>query len=59
MQATFQKTLEETLGNIHNKFNFLDNILIITKCSTADHKLDIEKTLTRFDKENLTIKIEK
>ena len=31
MQATFQKTLDKTLENIHNKINFLDDILIITK----------------------------
>ena len=31
MTATFQKTLDKTLENIDNKFNFLDDILIITK----------------------------
>ena len=31
--ATLQKTLDKTLENIDNKFNFLDDILIITKDS--------------------------
>ena len=59
MPATFQKTLEKTLENINNKFNFLDDILIITKGSTLDHEQDIYKVLSRLDKENLAIKLEK
>ena len=59
MPATFQKTLDKTLENIDNKFNFLDDILIITKGSTLDHELDIYKVLSRLDKENLAIKLEK
>ena len=59
MPATFQKTLEKTLENIDNKFNFLDGILIITKGSPHDHELDIHKVLSRLDKENLAIKLEK
>ena len=59
MPATFQKTLDKTLENIDNKFNFLDDILIITKDSTLDHELDIYKILSRLDKENLDIKLEK
>ena len=41
MPTTFQKTLDKTLENIDNKFNFLDDILIITKGSPNDHDLDI------------------
>ena len=59
MPATFQKTLDKTLENIDNKFNFLDDILIITKGSTLDHENDIYKVLSRLDKENLAIKLEK
>ena len=59
MPATFQKTLDKTLENIDNKFNFLDDILIITKGSPLDHELDIYKVLSKFDKENLAIKLEK
>ena len=59
MPATFQKTMDKTLENIDNKFNFLDDILIITKGSPHDHELDIHKDLTRLDKENLAIQLEK
>ena len=59
MPATFQKTLDKTLENIDKKFDFLDDILIITKGSTLDHELDIYKVLSRHDKENLAIKLEK
>ena len=59
MPATFQKTLDKTLENIDNKFNFLDDILIITKGSILDHEHDIYKVLSRLDKENLAIKLEK
>ena len=59
MPTTFQKALDRTLENIHNKFNFLDDILIITKGSSDDHGADIDKVLSRVDKENLAIKIEK
>ena len=59
MPATFQKTLDKTLENIDNKFNFLDDILIITKGTPNDHNLDIDSVLSRLDKENLAIKLEK
>ena len=59
MPATFQKILDKTLENIDNKFNFLDDILIITKGSPHDHELDIYKNLSRLEKENLAIKLEK
>ena len=51
MPATFQKTLDKTLENIDNKFNFLDDILIITKGFPHDHELDIHKVLSRLDNE--------
>ena len=41
MPAIFQKTFDKTLENIPNKFNFLDDILIITKGTIADHVSDI------------------
>ena len=59
MLATFHKTLDKTLENIDNKFNFLNNILIITKGSPNDHDLDIYRVLSRLDKENLANKLEK
>ena len=59
MPATFHKTLDETLENIHNKFNFLDDILSKTKGTTNDHESDIDTVFSRLDKENLAIKLEK
>ena len=59
MPATFQKTLDKTLENIDNKFNFLDDILIITKGSPNDHELEIYRVQSRLDRENLAIKVEK
>ena len=50
MPATFQKTLNKTLKNIHNKFNILDDILITTRGSLNDHDLDIYRVLSRLDK---------
>ena len=58
MPATFQKTLDKTLENIDNKFNFLDDILIITKGPPNDHDLNIDRVLSRLDEENLAIKLE-
>ena len=60
MPATFQKTIDKTLENIPNKFNFLDDILLITKSTLSDHNSDIKLILNkRLDEENLAIKLEK
>ena len=59
MPAICQKTIDKTLENIPNKFNFLDGILIITKGTIADHVSDIKLILKRLDEENLAIKLEK
>ena len=50
MPAAFQITLDKTLENIDNKFNFLDDKLIITKGSPYDQELGIYKVLSRLDK---------
>ena len=59
MPATFQKTLDKTLDNIPNNFNFLDDILIVTEGTILKHKSDINLTLQLLDKENLAKKLEK
>ena len=56
MPATFQKTIDVTLRNCHNKFAFLDDILVITKSKLSDHEKELDKILHRLDKENLAIK---
>ena len=59
MPATFQKTLDRPLENIHNKFNNLDDILTITKGSHSEHEAEIDRVLSRLDKGHLAIKLEK
>ena len=59
MPATFQKTIKVTLRNCHNKFAFLDDILVITKGSITDHEKELDKILYLLDKENLAIKLQK
>ena len=56
MPATVQKTLDRTLENIHNKFNFLEDIIIIIKASPSDHDLDKDKILTRLENKTLPLK---
>ena len=56
---TFQKTIDVTLQNCHNKFEFLDDILVITKGNISDHEKEIDKILYQLDKENLAIKLQK
>ena len=59
MPATFQKTIDVTLRNCHNKFAFLDDIIVITKGSITDHEKELDKILYLLDKENLAIKLQK
>ena len=59
MPATFQKTIDVTLRNFHNKFAFLDDILVITKGNITDHEEELDKILFLLDKENLAIKLQK
>ena len=59
MPAIFQKTLDKTLENIPNKFNFLDDILIVTRGIISDQKSNIKLILKFLDEENLAIKLEK
>ena len=59
MSATFQKTIDVTLRNCHNKLAFPDDILVITKGSIANHEKELDKILYLLDKENLAIKLQK
>ena len=59
MPATFQKPIDVTLRNFHNKFAFLDDILVITKRNITDHEKELDKILYLLDKENLAIKLHK
>ena len=57
--ATFQKTMDVTLRNCHNKIAFLDDILVITKTGIVDHEKELDKILYLLDKENLAMKLQK
>ena len=64
MLATFQKTIDVTLGKCHNKFALLGDILMITKSTLAEHdKITMMKELVEIlyllDKENLAKKLQK
>ena len=59
MPATFQKVMDFTLVNINSAHAFLDDIIIITKGSLSDHEKELDKVLTRLDKENLAISLQK
>ena len=59
MPATFQKVMNFTLVNINSAHAFLDDIIIITKGSLSDHEKELDKVLTRLDKENLAISLQK
>ena len=58
MPATFQKSIDVTLRNCHNKFGFLD-ILVIPKGSIADHEKELDKIIYQLDNENLAKKLQK
>ena len=59
MPATFQKTIDVTLQNFHNKFAFLDDILVITKGNISNQEKEIDKNLYQLNKENLEKKLQK
>ena len=48
--TTFQKTINITLGNCHHKIAFLDDILLITKGTIAEHEKELDKLLHLLDK---------
>ena len=57
MPATFQKTIDVKLRNCHNKFAFLDDILVITKGNKTDHEKELDKILYLLDKKKSSNKI--
>ena len=57
--ANFQKIMDFTLANFNSAHAFLDDIIIITKGSLTDHETELKKVLTRLDKGNLAISLNK
>ena len=59
MPATFQKTINKTLGGISSLFAFLDDILVITKGSIRDHEKELDKILKKLNNEGIAINLQK
>ena len=60
LPATSQKMMDTTLNGINSPNAFLDDIIIIiSKGTLEEHENEIDKTLKRLDKENLTISLHK
>ena len=53
--ATFQKTIDKTLGGCKNYFAFLDDILIATKGKLKDHEEALDTILYNLNTEGLAI----
>ena len=59
MPAEFQKAVDLTLTNCNNTYAYLDDILIVTKGTIETHRQKIQTALTKLDKENLAIFLDK
>ena len=59
MPAEFQKAIDTTLRSLKNTYSFLDDIIIVTGGGIKNHKEQVFECLERFDKENLSINLEK
>ena len=58
MPPTLQKTIDKSLKGITSKFAFLDDILVITKGTTKEHELELDKILQKLDTEGLAISLQ-
>ena len=59
MPATFEKTIDKTLGGYKNYFAFLDDILIATKGKSKENEETLDIILDRLNKEGLAISLQK
>ena len=59
MPAEFQKAMDYILIGLKNTYCFVDDILIVSKGSEAEHKKYVLKCLKRLDDENLRINFPK
>ena len=53
MPAEFQKAMDYTLIGLKNTFCFLDDIVIMGKCSEEDHLKLVTNCLKKLDADNL------
>ena len=59
MLAEFQRAMDRTLNNSKNTFCFLDDILIVSKGSEAEHEKLITDVLIKLNRENVSLKLSK
>ena len=59
MPKDFQKTMDKTLQGLSGVFCFLEDILIVSKVSVADHNILMDKLFVRLEKEVFALKLSK
>ena len=59
MPTEFQKAMDLTLINLTNTFCFLDDILIVSRGSLAEHNELVEKAMKRVEAEGFSLKLSK
>ncbi len=59
MPAEFQQTLDRTIDDAPGACAFIDDIIVCTKRSAAEHMRDVNRVLYRLTAANLALKISK
>ena len=59
MPAEFQEAMHYTLIGLQNTYCFLDDIIIVSPGSEADHLAYVTKCLKKLDEDNLRINLQK
>ena len=59
MPAEFQKVMDYTLKGLQNTYCFLDDIIIVSTATEADHLAYVFKCLKKLDDDNLRINLQK
>ena len=57
MPAEFQQTIDKTLANLPEACAFIDDIIICTKGSPAEHMSAVNRVLNRLNNANLALKL--
>ena len=59
MPAEFQKAIDYTLIGLQNTYCFLDDVIIVSTGTEADHLAYVHKCLKKLDDDNLRINLQK
>ena len=59
MPAEFQKAMDYTLIGLQNTFCFVDDTIIVSTGTEADHLACVIKCLKKLDEDNLRINLQK